>query len=57
MANQTNSLADTKEMCQYLIVFASQYSRKAIYNPYRADRGGKSGKANAFRRWPVLKGF
>ena len=37
MANQTNSLAHTKWMCKYHIVFTPKYRRKAIYNQYRAD--------------------
>ena len=37
MANQTNSLAHTKWMCKYHIVFTPKYRRKAIYNEYRAD--------------------
>ena len=37
MANQTSSLAHTKWMCQYHIVFIPKYRRKVIYNQYRAD--------------------
>ena len=37
MANQTNSLAHTKWMCKYHIVFIPKYRRKAIYSQYRAD--------------------
>ena len=37
MANQTNSLAQTKWICKYHIVFTPKYRRKAIYNQYRAD--------------------
>ena len=37
MANQTNSLAHTKWMCKYHIVFTPKYRRKAIYNQYRPD--------------------
>ena len=36
MANQTNSLAHTKWMCKYHIVFIPKYRRKAIYKQYRA---------------------
>ena len=35
MANKTNSLAHTKWMCKYHIVFTPKYRRKAIYNQYR----------------------
>ena len=37
MANQTNSLAHTKWMCKYHIVFAPKYRRKAIYGELRKD--------------------
>ena len=37
MANQTSSLAHTKWMCKYHIVFIPKYRRKVIYNQYRAD--------------------
>ena len=37
MANQTNSLAHTKWMCKYHIVFTPKYRRKVIYNQLRAD--------------------
>ncbi len=37
MANQTNSLAQTKWMCKYHIVFIPTYRRKLLYNQYRAD--------------------
>jgi putative transposase len=34
-----NSLAHTKWMCKYHIVFCPKYRRKAIYNQYREDLG------------------
>ena len=37
MANKSNSLAHTKWMCKYHIVFTPKYRRKAIYNQYRTD--------------------
>ena len=37
MANQTNSLAHTKWMCKYHIVFTPKYRRKAIYGELRED--------------------
>jgi putative transposase len=37
MANKANSLAHTKWMCKYHIVFTSKYSRKAIYNQYKSS--------------------
>ena len=37
MANQTNSLAHTKRVCKYHIVFTPKYRRKIIYNQLRAD--------------------
>lgn len=35
MANKSYSLADTKRMCKYHIVFTPKYRRKIIYNKYR----------------------
>ncbi|MEG0291921.1 MAG: IS200/IS605 family transposase [Anaerovoracaceae bacterium] len=35
MANQTNSLAHTKWLCKYHIVFTPKYRRKIIYAQYR----------------------
>ena len=35
MANKANSLARTKWMCKYHIVFTPKYRRKMIYNQYR----------------------
>ena len=37
MAKKENSLAHTKWMCKYHIVFTLKYRRKAIYNQYKAD--------------------
>ncbi|MDD3411747.1 MAG: IS200/IS605 family transposase [Eubacteriales bacterium] len=37
MANQTNSLAHTKWMCKYHVVFTPKYRRKAIYGQYREE--------------------
>ena len=39
MAQKANSLAHTKWMCKYHIVFCPKYRRKAIYNQYREDLG------------------
>ena len=39
MANKTDSLAHTKWMCKYHIVFAPKYRRKVIYNQIRKDIG------------------
>lgn len=35
MANKSNSLAHTKWMCKYHIVFIPKYRRKAIYGVYK----------------------
>ena len=35
MANKTNSLAHTKWMCKYHIVYTPKYRRKIIYNQHR----------------------
>ena len=37
MAKKTNSLAHTKWMCKYHIVFTSKYRRKIIYNQYKEN--------------------
>ena len=37
MAKKTNSLAHTKWMCKYHIVFTPKYRRKLIYNQYKED--------------------
>lgn len=37
MAKQTNSLAHTKWMCKYHIIFTPKYRRKIVYNQYKAD--------------------
>ena len=37
MAKKENSLAHTKWMCKYHIVFAPKYRRKVIYNQYKED--------------------
>ena len=39
MAKKTNSLAHTKWMCKYHIVFTPKYRRKVIYNQLREDIG------------------
>ena len=37
MAHKANSLAHTKWLCKYHIVFIPKYRRKIIYNKYRED--------------------
>ena len=37
MANKLNSLAHTKWLCKYHIVFTPKYRRKVIYNQIRED--------------------
>ena len=37
MANKLNSLAHTKWLCKYHVVFTPKYRRKIIYNQYRRD--------------------
>ena len=39
MAKKANSLAHTKWMCKYHIVFTPKYRRKVIYNQPREDIG------------------
>ncbi len=40
MANKLNSLAHTKWLCKYHIIFTPKYRRKVIYNQYRKDLQG-----------------
>ena len=37
MAHKATSLAHTKWLCKYHIVFTPKYRRKVIYNKYRED--------------------
>jgi putative transposase len=39
MANQANSLAHTKWMCNYHIIFTPKYRRKAIFGQYATSIG------------------
>ena len=39
MVQKANSLAHTKWMCKYHIVFCPKYRQKVIYNQYREDLG------------------
>ena len=39
MAKANNSLAHTKWMCKYHIVFTPKYRRKAIFNQYKVSIG------------------
>ena len=39
MASSTNSLAHTKWMCKYHIVFSPKYRRKAVYGQYKESIG------------------
>ena len=39
MAKQANSLARTKWLCKYHLVFTPKYRRKIIYNKYRGSLG------------------
>ena len=39
MANKSDSLAHTKWMCKYHIVFSPKYRRKVIYDQIRTDIG------------------
>ena len=39
MVNQTDSLAHTKWMCKYHIVFSPKYRRKVFFNQIRKDIG------------------
>lgn len=59
MAKKANSLAHTKWMCKYHIVFTPKYRRKVIDNQYRRDLGeilsvGLSMMSYTLRRMEIM---
>lgn len=56
MANKTNSLAHTKWMCKYHIVFIPKYRRKAIYGAYRESIRDILTKLCEYKGVEILKG-
>ena len=51
MVQKANSLAHTKWMCKYHIVFCPKYRRKTIYNQYREDLGQIFRQLASGREW------
>ena len=56
MAKKAYSLAHTKWMCKYHIVFTPKYRRKAIYNQYRNDLGEILRKLCRYRGVEIIEG-
>ena len=56
MANKSNSLAHTKWMCKYHIVFIPKYRRKAIYGAYRESIRDILIKLCEYKRVEILEG-
>ena len=56
MANKTDSLAHTKWMCKYHIVFAPNYRRKIIFNQIRKDIGEILRKLCKYKGVEIIEG-
>ena len=56
MAQKANSLAHTKWLCKYHIVFTPKYRRKAIYNQYRRDLGEILGQPCRWKGVEIIEG-
>ena len=56
MANKANSLAHTKWMCKYHIVFTPKYRRKIIYNQYKESIRGILKQLCAYKGVEILEG-
>jgi putative transposase len=56
MANTSNSLAHTKWMCKYQIVFGPKYRRKIIYNQYRESIGGILRQLCGYKGVEIIEG-
>ena len=56
MAKKAYSLAHTKWMCKYHIVFTPKYRRKAIYNQYREDLGEILRRLCRYRGVEIIEG-
>ncbi|AVK64249.1 IS200/IS605 family transposase [Lactobacillus sp. CBA3606] len=56
MANKLNSLAHTKWLCKYHIVFTPKYRRKIIYNQYRRDLQGDIRLLCQYKGVKILEG-
>ena len=56
MANQHNSLAHTRWMCKYHIVFIPKYRRKVIYNQLRQDISGYISTLCRYKGVEIIEG-
>jgi len=56
MAKKAYSLAHTKWLCKYHIVFTPKYRRKAIYNQYREDLGEILRKLCNYKGVEIIEG-
>ena len=56
MANKANSLAHTKWMCKYHIVFTPKYRRKIIYNQYKESIRDILKQLCAYKGVEILEG-
>jgi len=52
----TNSLAHTKWMCKYHIVFTPKYRRKAIYSQYKESIGQILRKLCGYKGVEIIEG-
>ena len=57
MANKANSLAHTKWMCKYHIIFTPKYKRKVIYNQYRKDLGEILRELCRYKHVEIIEGY
>ena len=56
MANKAYSLAHTKWVCKYHIVFTPKYRRKVIYNQYKASIREVIKNLCAYKRIEIIEG-
>ena len=56
MAKKANSLAHTKWMCKYHIVFTPKYRRKIIYNQYKESIRDILKQLCAYKGVEILEG-
>ena len=56
MAKQHNSLAHTRWMCKYHIVFIPKYRRKVIYNKLRKDISGYISTLCKYKGVEIIEG-
>ncbi len=57
MANKANSLAHTKWMCKYHIVFTPKYRRKIIYNQYKESIRDIIKQLCAYKGVEIIEGY